>query len=97
MYEFSYNVDVLSQQSIASGVSIIIKPLTVRTEKALDKVLTAHPMMLKMETGWIMQASKKNGEYYISTTTTKPEEVDKIRGFGYIGLLAIGNHHQPHH
>jgi len=97
MYEFSYNVDVLSQQPIAGGVSIIVKPLTVGAEKALDKVLKAHPMMLKMETGWTMQASKKNGKYHISTTTTKPEEVDKIRGLGYIGLLAIGNHHQPHH
>jgi len=97
MFEFSYNVDVLSQQAIDHGVKIRVKPVTVRAEKALDKVLNAHPMMLKMETGWDMQSSKANGEYQIIVTTAKTTEVNKIRGLGYIGLLAIGNHHQPHH
>ena len=97
MYEFSYNVDVISQQAIEGGVKIIAKPVNVRAEQALDKVLKAHPMMLRMETGWDMQSSNPGGVYQISVTTTKPAEVDKIRGLGYIGLLAIGNHHQPHH
>lgn len=97
MFEFSYNVDALSQQAIEHGVKIIVKPVTVRAEQALDKVLNAHPMMLKMETGWAMQSNKADGKYQIIVTTTKPSEVNKIRGLGYIGLLAIGNHHQPHH
>ena len=97
MFEFSYNVDVISQQPIEHGVKIVVKPVTVRAEQALDKVLAAHPMMLKMETGWDMQSSKANGEYQIIASTTKASEIDKIRGLGYIGLLAIGNHHQPHH
>ncbi|BCG63448.1 MAG: hypothetical protein methR_P1158 [Methyloprofundus sp.] len=97
MFEFSYNVDVVSQQPIEHGVKIRVKPVTVRAKQALDKVLSAHPMMLKMETGWDMQSSKTVGEYEIIVTTTKPSEIDKIRGLGYIGLLAIGNHHQRHH
>jgi len=97
MFEFSYNVDVILQQPIEHGVKIMIKPVTVRAEQALDRVLSAHPMMLKMETGWDMQSNKVDGEYQIIVTTTKPSEVDKIRGLGYIGLLAIGNHHQSHH
>ncbi len=97
MFEFSYNVDVLSQQAIDYGVKIRVKPVTVRAEKALDKVLNAHPRMLKMETGWDMQSSKGNGEYQIIVTTAQATEVNKIRGLGYIGLLAIGNHHQEHH
>jgi len=97
MFEFSYNVDVLSQQAIKHGVKIRVKPVTVRAETALDKVLNAHPMMLKMETGWDMQSIKTDGEYQIIVTTTKSSEIAKIRGLGYIGLLAIGNHHQLHH
>jgi hypothetical protein len=27
----------------------------------------------------------------------KAHEVAKIRGLGYIGVMAYGNHHQPHH
>ena len=97
MFEFSYNVDVISQKPIDQGVKILVKPVTDRAEQALDKVLSAHPMMLKMETGWTMQSSKRDGQYQLIVTTTKPTEVDKIRGLGYIGLLAIGNHHQIHH
>ncbi len=97
MFEYSYNVDVVSQQPIARGVKILVKPVTPRAEQALDKVLAAHPMMLKIETGWTMQTLKQNGGYELTVTTTKPSEVDKIRGLGYIGLLAYGSHHQAHH
>ncbi len=97
MFEFSYNVDVISQYPLPQGVKIKVKPLTAKAIQALDRLLSAHPKMLKMETGWDMHASKSNDHYQIIVTTTKPSEVDKIRGLGYIGLLAIGNHHQPHH
>jgi len=97
MFEYSYNVDVIDQQPIAHGVKISVKPVTSRAEQALDKVLAAHPMMLKMETGWTMQTLEQNGEYELTVTTSKPSEVDKIRDLGYIGLLAYGNHHQAHH
>ncbi len=97
MFEFSYNVDVISQQSIEQGVKIKVKPTTARAKKALAKVLSAHPMMLKMETGWNMQSQQQNDYYEITVTTTNPNEIDKIRGLGYIGMLAYGNHHQPHH
>jgi len=50
MFEFSYNVDVLSQKPI----KISVKLVTARAEKSLNKVLNAHPMMLKMEMGWTM-------------------------------------------
>ncbi len=97
MFEFSYNIDVISQLSITNGARILVKPVTKRAEHALDKVLRAHPTMLKMETGWDMQSSKADGQYIITVTTTNPTEVNKIRGLGYIGVLAIGNHHQAHH
>jgi hypothetical protein len=97
MFEFSYNVDVISQRPITHGVRILVKPVTTRAKQALEKVLSAHPAMLKMETGWDMQSSKVKDQYQITVTTTKPAEIDKIGGLGYIGLLAIGNHHQWHH
>lgn len=97
MFEFSYHVDVISQTPITNGVRMLVKPQTSRAEHAMDKVLNAHPAMLKMEAGWDMQSSKSDGQYTITVTTTNPAEVDKIRGLGYIGVLAIGNHHQPHH
>lgn len=58
MFEFSYNVDVISQQPIEQGVKIRVKPVTARAEHALDRVLGAHPVMLKMETGWDMKSNE---------------------------------------
>ncbi len=97
MFEFSYNVDVLSQQPLEKGVKILVKATTPRADKALARVLRAHPMMLKMETGWTMQSQRQKDGYEITVTTSKPSEVDKIRGLGYIGILAYGKHHQAHH
>lgn len=77
---------MLSQQALAKGLQIEIKALTPRAEQALDKVLRAHPMLLKKETGWNMQVNKRESHNQIVVTTAKPAEVDKIRGLGYIGL-----------
>jgi hypothetical protein len=97
MFEFSYNVDVISQQAIEQGVKIVVKATTPRAEKALTRVLNAHPAMLKIETGWTMRSQLQKDRYEITVTTNKPSEIDKIRGLGYIGLLAYGKHHQAHH
>ena len=97
MFQFSYNVDVLSRQPMEKGVKILVKATNLRADKALARVLQAHPMMLKMETGWTMQSRRQKDGYEITVTTSKPSEVDKIRGLGYIGLLAYGSHHQAHH
>ncbi len=98
MHEFSYNVDVVSQQAIDKGVKVRVKPVTKRAEEALKRVLNAHPKMLKMEMNWDMQwRRRKDNSYEITVTTKQADEVAKIRGLGYIGLLAIGNHHQIHH
>lgn len=97
MFEFSYNVDVLSRQPMEKGVKILVKATNPRADKALARVLKAHPMMLKMETGWTMQSRWQKDGYEITVTTSKPSEVNKIRGLGYIGILAFGSHHQAHH
>jgi len=47
--------------------------------------------------GWDMNAIQKDEYWVITCTTEKVDEVAKIRGLGYIGLLAAGAHHQLHH
>jgi len=97
MFEFSHNVDVLSQQPIDQGVRVVVTPLTQRAQAALDRVLVVHPRMLKNETGWDMRVNKSANRYEIVTTTSQASQIDKIRGLGYIGLMAYGMHHQSHH
>ncbi len=97
MDDMTKNVDVLSQTPIDGGMIAIIKPTTDRSAVALKRVLMAHPMVLKSESGFDMRVKFNNGQYVLTTTTTNKADVDKIRGLGYIGLMAYGNHHQAHH
>jgi len=44
-----------------------------------------------------LKEKTQNQNYIITATTAKENEIDKVRGLGYIGLMAYGAHHQPHH
>ena len=97
MHEMTLNVNLLSQTAVNNGVETVIEPSTPRAAEALVRVFSAHPMQLKQETGWEMQVVKTGERYTLTTTTENPEEISKIRGLGYIGLMAYGAHHQAHH
>lgn len=97
MEDMVSNVEVLSQKSISSGMVAVVKPTSKRAAKALKRIFMAHPQVLKSESGFEMNVKFINGQYTLTTTTSNPADVDKIRGLGYIGLMALGNHHQAHH
>ncbi|MDH3354784.1 MAG: hypothetical protein OEL79_06175 [Chromatiales bacterium] len=97
MQDMTINVTVLSQQPVSKGLKAIVKPTTARAMSALHRVFNAHPEQLKRDTGWLMKVREQDGTFILTITTNHPNEVNKIRGLGYIGLMAYGNHHQPHH
>ena len=88
---------VVERSPIEKGLMVRVKPTTERASRALDRVFDAHPPMLKKETGWSMQVTPKGELYQLRITTNNPGEVNKIRGLGYIGVMAYGVHHQKHH
>ena len=96
MQDMTINVEVV-QHSIKGGFRAIVTPTTDRATRSLTKVLSAHPTQMKAETGWDMQVKNNNGVFTLTVTTERAEDVAKIRGLGYIGIMAYGNHHQPHH
>lgn len=97
MNDMTINIEVLSQRVIDKGVQILVRPTTLRSESALDRVFSAHPGQLKDETGWNMRVQKKGTTYTLTITTKNPDEVKQINGLGYIGIMASGSHHQAHH
>ncbi len=97
MYEMTINVNIISQKPVKNGLRVKMQAIGNRASAALKRVFSAHPMMLEQETGWKMSVEMNNNEYTLTITSNKLEDVDKIRGLGYIGLMAYGNHHQPHH
>ena len=97
MQDMTINVNVVSQKAIPNGLIAVIEPTTPRAAGALARVMMAHPAQLEQETGWVMNIDKRGRRYALTITTENAQEVDKIRGLGYIGLMAYGAHHQPHH
>lgn len=96
MQDMTLNVTV-EQQPINLGFMAVITPTTNRAVQSMIRVLSAHPSQMKIETGWDMMVTNNNGIFTITVTTDQLLDVDKIRGLGYIGIMAYGNHHQPHH
>lgn len=97
MREMTLNVEIVAASTIPGGSEIVLRATTERAVSALNRVFSAHPSQLHMETGWTMNVSETNGQYILTTTTEEPSDVEKLRGLGYIGLMALGNHHQEHH
>lgn len=98
MNAFTEAVTVLSQEPVEGGIRIRVRPQNERAQKALRRVLGMHPAMLMQETGWTMEAARDEDAWIITCTTEgDAAEVARIRGLGYIGLLATGAHHQRHH
>ena len=97
MQDMTINIEVISQNDIPNGVETTIKATTPRAYKALKRAFMAHPKQLKKDTGWNMKVEEKNKNFIIKATTSKKNEIAKLRGLGYIGLMAYGSHHQPHH
>ena len=96
MQDMIINVDV-KQQHIDNGFQAVVTSTTNRAVKSLTRVLSGHPAQMKAETGWDMQVQNNDGVFTLTVTTKKAHDIAKIRGLGYIGVMAYGNHHQPHH
>lgn len=64
---------------------------------AIQRMIPAHAKTLNGLNRWTAKAvTLPNGEL-LTVTATDPKQVQHIRGLGFIGLLASGSHHQPHH
>jgi hypothetical protein len=68
-----------------------------RTLVAIQRMVPAWTQMANGHNGWNAKVSElPNGEL-LTVTATDPKEVQHISGLGFIGLLASGTWHQPHH
>ena len=95
MNEVTLKADAAPKQ-IDGGLEI---PVTGsgRTLVAIQRMIPAYAQMANGHNAWSAKASElPNGEL-LTVTATDPKEVQHIRGLGFIGLLASGSWHQPHH
>jgi hypothetical protein len=95
MNEVTLKADAAPKQ-IDGGLEIAVTG-SGRTLIAIQRMIPAWVQMANGHDGWSAKASElPNGEL-LTVTATEPKEVQHIRGLGFIGLLASGSWHQPHH
>ena len=99
MYDMTFSVNVIEQTNIKNGLFVRVMPTTSRSSIALKKIFSAHSGVLEKESGFKMDINydKEFDVYSINITTNDKDRVAELRGLGYIGLMAYGKHHQPHH
>jgi hypothetical protein len=68
-----------------------------RALAAIQRMLPEHAAMNNGQNGWSATTSPLPDGVLLTVTTADPKEVGHIRALGFIGLLASGAHHQPHH
>lgn len=85
-----------AEHPIENGLSIDITG-SGRTLDAIRRMIPAHAQELNGMHGWTAKTAPLANGVSLTVTTADPKDVAHIRGLGFIGLLASGSHHQPHH
>ena len=67
------------------------------TVGSIERMTTAHSSMLVPATGWDVQLAPLENGATMRIEVADPDDVLKVRGLGFFGVMTIGAHHQRHH
>ena len=95
MNEVTLKADAAGK-AIEGGLEIAVTG-SGRTLVAIQRMIPAWAQTMNGHQGWSTQAAALPNGALLTVTATAPKEVQHIRGLSFIGLLASGSHHQPHH
>jgi hypothetical protein len=95
MNEVTLHAEAAPKQ-IEGGLEIAITG-SGRTLVAIQRMIPAYAQMANSHNGWSAKASELPNGALLIVTATSAKEVQHIRGLGFVGLLASGSWHQPHH
>ncbi|WP_370313075.1 hypothetical protein [Sagittula sp.] len=84
----------VSETDVPEGLQMTID-LAGPAAGAARRMVPAHGPVLAAETGWNSDVTV--GEDSIVWAVTDAAAADQIRGLGFFGLMATGNHHPAHH
>ena len=97
MNDVTLNADAAAK-AIDGGIEIAVTG-TGRTVEAIQRMVPAHAHEIDQThlNGWSARTDPLPNGVTLTVTSSDPKEVQHIRGLGFIGILASGSHHQPHH
>jgi hypothetical protein len=67
-----------------------------RTLQAIKRMIPAHAHELS-QIGWNAAVEEMPNGVKLTVTTADPKQVAKLKALGFMGIMVLGPHHQPHH
>ncbi|WP_253279954.1 hypothetical protein [Phaeobacter sp. 11ANDIMAR09] len=64
---------------------------------AVRRMTLAHSPMLEMAAGWSVAAEPSDGGATMRVEAGTDQELARVLGLGFFGVMTIGAHHQAHH
>ncbi|HEX9822040.1 MAG TPA: hypothetical protein VGD07_20770 [Methylomirabilota bacterium] len=89
----------VKQAAVPGGLAMEVTG-TGRTERAILAMVVPHAAELDRMPAYEAKTETIPGGVRLTVTATNPGDgkaVARLRGLGFVGLLAEGGHHQPHH
>lgn len=97
MRRFTLEARVEEREPVEGGLRVVVTGDGATSSEGIRRSLRAHAPMLEKETGWSAEVTARGNRTTLIVTGDSPSDAEKIRGLGYIGLMASGAHHQRHH
>jgi hypothetical protein len=85
-------------QPVEGGIAVAVTG-GGRTLDAIRRMVPAHAGEIERTrlNGWRAGTEAIADGVRLTVTADDPREVAHVRGLGFIGIMASGHHHQPHH
>lgn len=84
-----------AETELADGVDIAVTG-EGRTLAAIKRMIPAHAQELS-RIGWTARTEELPNGARLIVTTSDAAQVAKLKALGFIGIMVLGSHHQPHH
>jgi len=97
MNEVTLKADAVTKP-IEGGIEVTVTG-TGRTAEAIQRMVPAqaHQVDQTHLNGWSAKTESLPNGVLLTVTASDPQQVQHIRGLGFIGFMASGSHHQAHH
>lgn len=67
------------------------------TAASVQRMVSAHSPMLQQEMGLSVAVEDQSNGAKMTIQTASKDDLDKVYGLGFFGLMTVGAHHQKHH
>ena len=97
MNEVTLKAEVVSKP-VDDGIVVTVTGAG-RTAQAIQRMVPAHGQEIEHShlNGWKAKTEPLPDGVVLTVTSSDPQQVQRIRGLGFIGVMVSGSHHQPHH